>query len=467
MSRHQARRENGGLIDRNKPLNFTFDGKTYSGYEGDTLASALIANSVTLTARSFRYHRPRGIFSAGVEECHALVCVGEGDRREPNVRATQQMLYEGLAATSQSGWPSLKWDLGALPGWLSRFLPAGFYYKTFLWPHWKWYEGFVRRMAGYAPAPTGSDPDRYDKRHAHCELLIIGGGPAGLAAALAAAPSGFRIMLVDDQSELGGSLLWNHEQADDEVGTEWLRQATLKLAQLENVMLLTRTTVVAAWDHGYFTAVQQCDDSASGQTAQHLWKIRSRQTILASGAIERPLVFPDNDRPGIMLADSARHYLNRYAARAGNRAVIYTNNDSAYLAALDLHASGITVAAVVDLRKEPHSESVRRVRELGIKVYDGYEITGTHGYFRIKQVDIRPGQNNSNKPADQVRIKCDLLCTSGGWDPTLHLLSQAGGKLEYNIKPSCFVPRQQQPALARCVQAAGSANGCFRTASPD
>jgi sarcosine oxidase subunit alpha len=208
MNRESARLETGGLIDRSKPLKFTFNGKPYTGYQGDTLASALIANGVTLTARSFRYHRPRGIFSAGSEECHAIVCVGEGKRREPNVRATQQMLYQGLTASSQNVWPSLKWDLGALGGWFSRFLPVGFYYKTFQWPNWKWHEGTVRRLAGVAPAPEGIDPDRYDKQHAHCELLIIGGGPTGLASALSAARSGLRIILADDQPEPGGSLLW-------------------------------------------------------------------------------------------------------------------------------------------------------------------------------------------------------------------------------------------------------------------
>jgi len=442
-----ARLAHGGQIDRNKPLSFTFNGKAFGGYQGDTLASALIANGVKLTSRSFRYHRPRGIFSAGGEECCAIVSIGEGEQIEPNVRATLQPLFDGLVVSSQNGWPSLKWDLGVVPGWFSRFLPTGFYYKTFIWPDWKWYEGFVRRMAAVAPAPEGKDPDQYDKRHARCDLLIIGGGPAGLAAAMEVAPSGQRIILANDQPEFGGSLLWNSARVNDQAGTDWADTVTSQLAKLENVSLLPRTTVVAAWDHGYFTAIENHAERRAGTSAQTLWKIRSQKTILASGAIERPLVFPDNDRPGIMLADSARQYTNRYAAIPGKTVVIYTNNDSAYQVALDLHGHGITIAAVVDVRDETPGELPDRVRELGITVYDGYEISGTRGYFRVNQVKIRPTEDNPDKSLQQHSLNCDLLCTSGGWDPALHLLSQAGGKLEYNEQLACFVPRGNQPAF--------------------
>ena len=462
MSRLSIRLKSGGLIDRGKPLKFTFNGKAYTGYQGDTLASALIANGVILTARSFRYHRPRGIFSAGSEESHAIVCLGEGKRREPNVRATQTLLYQGLSASSQNVWPSLKWDLGAMGGWFSRFLPVGFYYKTFQWPDWKWHEGMVRRLAGVAPAPEGIDPDRYDKQHAHCELLIVGGGPAGLAGALSAARSGMRIILADDQPEPGGSLLWNKEHVDGEDGIKWSRRVSRQLTEMENVTLLSRTTIVAAWDHAYFTAEQTLNDGAVGQTAKRLWKIRADRVILASGAIERPLVFPDNDRPGIMLAGSARHYINRYAVRPGSKAVIYTNNDSAYLTALDLHESGVTVNAIVDLRDDPKGELNQRVRELGIAVYSGHEVCATRGYFRVNQVNIR---SNQNKPTGQTEgpwLDCDLLCISGGWSPTLHLLSQAGGKLDYNTKLACFIPCEPQAAIAASIRAAGSANGSFK-----
>jgi len=465
MNRAAARSESGGLIDRSKSLNFTFNGKPYTGYQGDTLASALIANGVALTARSFRYHRPRGIFSAGSEECHAIVCVGEGDRREPNVRATQALLYEGLAASSQNAWPSLKWDLGALNGWLSRFLPVGFYYKTFQWPAWKWHEGLVRRLAGVAPAPNGRDPDRYDKQNAHCELLIIGGGPAGLAAAMAAAKNGSRIILADEQPESGGSLLWSSEQVDGEIGPDWARRAGGLLAEMENVTLLRRTTVVAAWDHNYFTAQQKLAHCKPGRAVRRLWNIRAQQVILATGAIERPLVFPDNDRPGIMLADSARQYVNRYAARPGNRAVIYTNNDSAYCAALDLHHAGTEVTAIVDLRENPKAEPIRRARELGIAIYLGYEISGTRGYYRIRQITIRTNRNKTRRKTADKRLDCDLLCISGGWNPTVHLWSQAGGKLDYSEDLSCFVPRERQPSMPDAMRPAGSARGSFDLAS--
>ncbi len=460
MSTGTARIERGGRIDRNKPLSFTFNGNIYTGYEGDTLSSALLANDVLLTSRSFRYHRPRGIFSAGGEECCAVVSVGDGKHKESNVRATRQLLYDGLVANSQNGWPSLKWDLAALAGWFSRFLPTGFYYKTFIWPQWKWYEGFVRNMAAVAPAPVGNDPDQYDKQHAHCDLLIIGGGPAGLAAAKAAAHSGLRILLVDDQPEFGGSLLWDQAQVNDETGLNWVNQVTSQLAGLANVTLLPRTTVVAAWDHGYFTAIENRKTGKTGLTSQTLWKIRSQQTILASGAIERPLVFPDNDRPGIMLADSVRQYANRYAVKPGNTTVIYTNNDSAYRLVLGLKTHGITVASVIDVRNEIPDELSRRVRELGVTIYQGYEIFGTGGYFRINRVDIRPARGNPAK-LSPLRLKCDLLCTSGGWNPTLHLFSQAGGKLTYNGELACFVAKDHQPAWADNIRTVGSANACF------
>ncbi len=460
-----ARLAQGGRIARSKVLTFTFNGKVYSGYEGDTLASALVANDVLLTSRSFRYHRPRGIFSAGGEECCAVVSVGEGKRIEPNVRATQQLLYDGLVANSQNGWPSLKWDLGVVPGWFSRFLPTGFYYKTFIWPDWKWYEKLVRRMAAVAPAPVGKDSDQYDKTNAYCDLLIIGGGPAGLAAALAVAESGLRIILADDQPEFGGSLLWDQRKVNDKTGVDWAKDVTDELNGLENVTLLPHTTVIAAWDHGYFTAIEHKATGQAGLVAQRLWKIRSQRTILASGAVERPLVFPNNDRPGIMLADSARQYANRYAVKAGREAVIYTNNDGAYQVAFDLHGHGVNVAAIVDVRNEITGELPRRIRELGIAIHQGYEISNTHGYFRVNQVELRPIRNHHDQSSQGLKIECDLLCISGGWNPTLHLLSQAGGKLAYNEQLNCFVPRKDQPTQASHIGATGSANGCLDLAT--
>ena len=465
MKTAQMRIPDGGLINRNKKLRFTFNGKMYTGYAGDTLASALLANDVILTARSFRYHRPRGIFSAGIEECSALVSVGEGNSQEPNVRATLQPLYDGLVANSQSGWPSVKYSIGGITGWLSSFLPTGFYYKTFQWPHWKWYEGFVRHMAGIAPTPSGKDPDRYDKQNAHCDLLIVGAGPAGLAAALAASGSGCRIILVDDQPEPGGSLLWDRTQIAEESGVDWVRRIGRQLADMGNVTILSRTTVVAAWDHGYFTATQHFGVDEDRETTQRLWKIRSRRTILATGAIERPLVFPNNDRPGIILADSARQYVNRYAVRPGEEAIIYTNNDSAYHAAVDLHEQGVAVRAIVDVREQPHDEVVCIAREKAIDLYCGYEIVGTRGCFRISGVTLRRQQRGPAPAPELVQLQTDLLCVSGGWNPTVHLLSQAGGSLAYDEETACFAPSKQQPILAATIRAAGSADGVFGLAA--
>lgn len=457
MTGHSTRLANGGRIDRGKPLRFTFDGRSYSGYKGDTLASALLANDVMLTARSFRYRRPRGIFSAGAEECHALVTVGDGSARVPNVRATLQPLYDGLAAHSQRAWPSLKWDIAALTGWLSRFLPTGFYYKTFMWPHWSWYEGLIRRAAGGASAPSGPDPDRYEKRSVHCDLLIIGAGPAGLSAALAAARSGLRIILVNDQAETGGSLLWSDISVERRSGAYWARKMTRRLEIADHITVLDRTTAVAAWDHGFFTAVQ---DVGTGPVSQVLWKIRSRRTVLASGAIEQPILFPDNDRPGIMLADSARQYLNRYAVRPGRNAVILTNNDSAYRASHDLNASGVRVKAIIDVRQKVPNETARRAREQGIEVLAGHDVTGTRGYLRLKKVAVRP-RTVSHNASRTSWIDADLLCVSGGWNPTLHLFSQAGGKLSYDDTLACFIPKTETSATHESMRPAGAANGVF------
>ena len=458
MSAPRARLDSGGRIDRNKPLRFTFDGRSYTGYAGDTLASALLANGVVLTGRSFRYRRPRGIFSAGVEECHALVTLGSGASLVPNVRATVQPLCDGLVAHSQRGWPSLKWDLGALSGRLSGFLPVGFYYKTFIWPRWSWYEKLIRRAAGGAKTPSGPDPDLYEKRHAHCDLLVIGMGPAGLAAALAAARSGLRIVVVDNQPEPGGSLLWNDAPVENREGAYWARRTADRLATEQHVTVLHRTTVTAAWDHGYFTALQ---DSGGEQAAQVLWRIRSRHTILASGAIEQPMVFPDNDRPGTMLADAARQYLNRYAVRPGREAVVYTNNDGAYKAARELNENGVHVKAIVDVRAHPPDRATRQARDCGIEVLSGHEVVGTRGYWRLRAVAVRPLPETENPSRRPLRIAAGLLCVSGGWNPTLHLFSQAGGKLRYDDSTACFVPAQPAGGYGCAIFPVGAANGTF------
>lgn len=452
MTRQAFRLPTGGRIDRSRPLHFTFNGKSLTGYEGDTLASALLANGISLVARSFRYHRPRGIYSAGVEEPHAFVTIGDGATTEPNVRATRQRLFDGLVAQSQNGWPSLRFDLGALVGAATRFLPVGFYYKTFMWPSWRWYAGALRRLAGVAPLPEGADPDRYDKINAHCDVLVVGGGPAGLAAASAAAASGVRVIVADDQPELGGALLSEpleeHEQVDGLIRD---------LEQRPNVTILTSCAVVAAWDDGYFTALEEVGQPGDKAISQRLWKIRSRKTVLATGAIERPLIFPNNDRPGVMLAHAARQYVNRYAVRPGNRAVIFTNNDTAWHAAFDLDAAGIQIAAIVDVRDAPPSALMEAAHNRGITLYPGYEVTDTKGRTPIRGVTVeRRGQAR-----DRIRLDCDLLCVSGGWSPTLHLYSQAGGRLTYCDQRACFVPVTPPSEAPGLIRPAGAANGHF------
>ncbi|MBV8911238.1 MAG: (2Fe-2S)-binding protein, partial [Gammaproteobacteria bacterium] len=329
----------GGRIDRSQPLNFSFDGRAYTGFAGDTLASALLANDVHLMARSFKYHRPRGVLAAGAEEPNALVAIRRDARRcTPNLRATQVELYEGLEAHSQNRWPNLAFDVGAINDLIAPFIPAGFYYKTFMWPRRAWrdfYEPRIRAAAGLGRAPTQPDPDRYAARFAHCDVLVVGGGPAGLAAAAAAAQVGARIILCDEQAELGGSLLSDGPQAPPSVdgltANEWLTQTLTKLASSSQVRLLPRTTAFGYFPHNILGLNERVTDHLATPPPElpreRQWQVRAREVVLAAGAIERPLVFPGNDRPGIMLAGAARTWLNRYGVRAGRRAVLVTAVD--------------------------------------------------------------------------------------------------------------------------------------------
>jgi len=318
MSGQEFRVDGAGDIDRSAPLKFTFDGRRYEGFRGDTLASALLANGVHLVGRSFKYHRPRGIMAAGSEEPNALIQLGDGNRTDPNIRATRIELRDGLVATSQNRWPCLKFDIGSVNNLLHRFLPSGFYYKTFMWPAswWLKYEHWIRRAAGLGKAPTGRDPDRYEKRHGHVDVLIAGGGPAGLAAALAAGRAGARVMLADENPEFGGALLADRDQSiDGEPALDWVRRAVAELEAMPEATLLRRATVSGYYDHNYITILERVSDHLGAAPdhapRQRLWKLRAKQVVLAAGALERPLVFADNDRPGIMLSSAARTYLNR------------------------------------------------------------------------------------------------------------------------------------------------------------
>ena len=454
----------GGRINRQRPLGFTFNGNRYQGYEGDTVASALLANGVRLVGRSFKYHRPRGIVGSGGEEPNALLQVGNGARSTPNLRATEVELYEGLQASSVNAWPSVNHDINGIVGRFSRFLPPGFYYKTFMWPKSMWgkYEYFIRKVAGLGVSPKEPDPDEYDRINAHCDVLVVGGGPAGLAAALEAGRSGARVMLADEQSELGGSLLGCRELIDGAPAIDWVEATAKELATMEEVLLLSRSSVYGYYDHNFLTILQKITDhlpSHSGRgPRERVWRVRAKQVIIASGAIERPLVFPDNDRPGVMLASAVSTYLNRYAVAPGAAALVFTNNDSAYQTALDLADAGVPVTGVVDVRPNPKGPLPTKVRERGIEVIGGHTIVDLSGKKRVKSVEIMGIDATGDRVEGRGRkLRCDLVAVSGGWNPTVHLHGQSGGKVRFDADKACFVPAE----AVQEEQSAGSFNGSF------
>ena len=457
MNKSQPMRlETGGRIDRNKPLSFTFDGKKYAGFEGDTLASALLANGVRVVGRSFKYHRPRGILAAGAEESNALVTVGQGALEEPNVRATLQPLYDGLAARSQNCWPNVRFDIGRSLDYLHFLWPAGFYNKTFIWPHWHWYEGFVRRLSGLGKLPPGDDPDRYVHHNVHCDVLIAGAGPAGLSAALAASDSGARVVMVEQDSLLGGSLLWSEGSINGEQGNIWLEDAVRVLRQRDNVTLLTGTTASAWFDHRMVIACQMVSDRRSpGEEegpCQRLWKIHARDIILATGAIEQPLVFANNDRPGIMLASAVQQYCNRYAVAPGERMAIATNNDSAYGVAEALRNAGVDVVAMIDSRQKLAGKAARLVRDQGMTVFHNAMPRDCRGDKGVRSVSV----TKRDSLETLATLQCDCIAMAGGWQPAVHLFTQARGKLRYDASPGAFVPDEIPPHMHVAGMVAGA-----------
>ncbi len=433
-----------GRLSQGRTAKFSFDGQSYAGVEGDTLASALLANGVHLTGRSFKYHRPRGILSAGAEEPNALVqIVRDAARTTPNVRATVQELYDGLTAHSQNRWPSLSFDVGTVNDMASPFFSAGFYYKTFMWPKSAWknlYEPKIRAAAGLGVAPDQPDPDHYSSRYAHCDVLVLGGGAAGLAAALAAATSGARVVIADEQAELGGALRFESgARIDGQDGWSWALGVTARLRAMANVRVLSRTTAFGYYAQNFVGLTERVSDHladrAEGLPRERLWQIRAKRVILATGSIERHMVFADNDRPGIMLASAARIYLNHYGVAVGRNVGVYTANDSAYAAALDLKKAGVNVAAIVDLRDNPSGELVDQARAAGIEIHDGRAVVRTGGRLRISSMTVQRRTGGGERS-----IPVDALLMSAGWTPSVHLFSQSRGKVAFNDEVKRFLP---------------------------
>ncbi|MEO1579272.1 MAG: sarcosine oxidase subunit alpha family protein [Pseudomonadota bacterium] len=442
MTGSVCRLPQGGRIDRSRVLRFTFDGKAYQGFEGDTLASALLANGVHLIGRSFKYHRPRGVFSAGVEEPGALVEL-DGDDASGNRPATTVRLTDGLVARSVNCWPSPRFDLGAATQLVARMLPAGFYYKTFMWPDWRIFEPAIRRAAGMAGAPAKPpETGRFETRNAHADVLVAGAGPAGLMAAYVAARAGARVVLADDRAEPGGSLLDRRLTINGDPAAGWAATLWADLAAMPEVTALRDTTVWAYREHNLLILNQRNPDRPG--LIERTWRVRAKQTVLATGATERMIVFPGNDRPGVMLASGVQAYLNRYAVRPGKRAVILTNNDSAYQAAADMGAAGIELAAIIDTR-EAVSDACRK-QVPGVEIWAGAHVVDTLGTQRL--TGVVTSQNTTPIP-------CDLLAVSGGWSPNVHLHSQARGTLRWDPDSVAFVPE----ATVQPSHSAGAANG--------
>ncbi len=460
MTAQPFRLPSGGAIDRARRLAFTFDGRAYAGHPGDTLASALLANGVRVAGRSFKYHRPRGIFTSGPEEPNALVRVGDGARAEPNTRATMVELYDGLVAASQNRWPSLGFDLWALNNMFAPLLPAGFYYKTFMAPARAWpsYERVIRRAAGLGTPVPHPDPDRYERRFAHCDVLVVGGGAAGIMAASAAARAGADVILADERDAFGGHLRGERTGAD-------LLLPSLRALEQTNVRLLPRTTAFGVYDHGTAALAERVIDRIGSAAAgalprQRLWMVRAREIVLATGAIERPLVFAGNDRPGVMLAAAARAYINRFAVAPGRRAVVFTNNSDAWRTALDAAAAGIEVAAIVDARPAPQGALVAAAHARGIAVRAGHAVVATRGGRALRAVAVAPIDGDGTPSGAPTWIDCDLLAVSGGLTPSVHLHSHTGGKLAWDEAIAAFVPGTG----AENIRACGAARGVFALA---
>ena len=461
--------KSSSFIDETTRVSFKFNGTTLFGYKGDTLASALLANNIHLVGRSFKYHRPRGIMTSGSEEPNAMVQLhNNSSRTEPNVRVTEVELYDGLEASSQNCWPSVNFDFGGINNFLSPLLPAGFYYKTFMWPasFWEKYEFFIRKSAGLGKSPTEPDPDIYEHRYLHCDVLIIGAGISGIIAAKTAAKNGFKTLLVDEKPNLGGSTIYqnnDHFKINDTSSAKWLEKEIDDLKNYKNLEIKTRTSVAAYHGYNFILARENLTDhievsERDNKVRQRLLKIRAKKVITATGSIERPLIFNNNDRPGILLSSAIKKYVDFYGVKSGEKIVLFTNNDTAYETALSLNDKGIKVEAIIDIRNENDSELIKSVKNLNIKIFNNHTIVDTEGYKRINKVSIMElSKDGTSVVGKKININCDCLGMSGGWTPAVHLFTQSGGKLKFRNSDNVFIPNVYSSDQL-CI---GACNGDF------
>ena len=457
------------FIDETTRVSFKFDGKTYYGFKGDTLASALIANGIHLVARSFKYHRPRGIMTAGSEEPNAIVQInGNTAYTEPNVRATEIEIYDGLEASSQNCWPNVNFDIGGINNILSPLLPAGFYYKTFMWPasFWEKYEYFIRKSAGLGKSPTKPDPDLYEHKYIHCDVLVIGGGISGIMAAKTAAENNYKTLLLDEKPHLGGTTIYQSSEfnkINNQYSSKWLENEISKLKNIKNLEIKTRTSVAAYHGYNFLLARENLTDhlplnKKKDKIRQRLLKIRAKKVIAATGSIERPLIFNNNDRPGIILSSAIKKYSDYYGVVCGKENILFTNNDSAYETAISLFNKGIKINGIIDIREKVNSEITNHAEKIGIKIYNSYTIVDTSGYRRIKEVSImKLSKDGQSVTGSKIKIKCNCLGISGGWTPAVHLFTQSGGKLKFDNEDNVFIP-SKYPSDQISI---GSCNGEF------